>query len=554
MPVPGRLNSVSSRGRWLFSGGAAFLLSSAIGAWLQVSPAGRAPDAGPLHFDGEQGLLDLRAFVGDGAPRVAGTPAAVAGRDRLAALFEGLGLDVERRATRIERRAGAVDLENLTVRVPGRAGGPARVGVVAHSDSAPNAPGASDDGAGCVAALGIARSLVAHPPARDVLIIITDGEERGLLGAQAFMAQDPAAKELRAVVNLDARGASGPAFIFETGPETAWLSEQVAGAVSAPRTSSLMGVVYGAMPNGTDFTVFLKAGISGFNIAFLGDVAAYHTPLDTVDRQSPASRRHMGQTALELVRALDERMPDAGPPPGRAVYGDVLGLGVLRWPEHWTLPMALCAAPLLGACCAVGAWRALAGDDRRAPGRKAALAMMAAVAVIVFGALLGWGFGAAARAAGLTMANAPGRLWALDAALFVAAIVAAAGAGLWLARRGVDAWSALCGAWSPWAAIAVGAAFAVPGAAFPFLVPLMVVSLASLGAALAGAARGSQPGPAAFCGLAAAAVVFLPMEPAFMDALGFGVGWVNGLRAGLVGVTAVGVVAGSRAMHASSAR
>jgi hypothetical protein len=32
------------------------------------------------------------------------------------------------------------------------------------------------------------------------------------------------------------------------------------------------------------------------------------------------------------------------------------------------------------------------------------------------------------------------------------------------------------------------------------------------------------------------------MEPAFMDALGFGFGWVNGLRAGLVGVTVVGLV------------
>jgi hypothetical protein len=522
--------------------------------WLQAAPGVPGRFRATERVGAAALADDVRSVVGDGAPRVVGSPEAAAGRGRIAARLAELGLDVDRQSVRIERRAGVVELENLVARIPGSAHGADRgeastargvigaIAVVAHSDSAPGSPGASDDGAGVASVLAVARALRGRPAVHDVVLLITDGEERGLLGAQAFMAQDPAAKELRAVVNLDARGASGPAFIFETGPETAWLSEQVAARVTAPRTSSLMSVVYGAMPNGTDFTVFLKAGISGFNIAFLGDMAAYHTPLDTVDRQSAQSRQHMGQTALELVRALDERMPDAGPPPGRAVYGDVLSLGVLRWPEHWTLPMALCAAPLLGACCAVGAWRALAGDERRAPGRKAALAMMAAVAVIVFAVLLGWGFGAAARAAGLTMATAPERLWALDAALFVAAIVAGAGAGLWLARRGVDPWSALCGAWSPWAAIAVGAAFAVPGAAFPFLVPLMAVALASLGAALAGASRGSQPAPAAFCGLAAAAVVFLPMEPAFMDALGFGFGWVNGLRAGLVGVTVVGLV------------
>ncbi|MFM8642161.1 MAG: M28 family peptidase, partial [Phycisphaerales bacterium] len=112
------------------------------------------------------------------------------------------------------------------------------------------------------------------------------GTERGLLGAQAFMAQPPAAASLRAVVNLDARGAAGPAAIFELGPQSAWLSDVIDGFVPAPRTQSLAVAIYERMPNGTDFTVFLKAGASGFNVAFIGDVAAYHRPEDTVERQS----------------------------------------------------------------------------------------------------------------------------------------------------------------------------------------------------------------------------------------------------------------------------
>jgi hypothetical protein len=49
---------------------------------------------------------------------------------------------------------------------------------------------------------------------------------------------------------------------------------------------------------------------------------------------------------------------------------------------------------------------------------------------------------------------------------------------------------------------------------------------------------------AAFAGLAAAAVVWLPLEPAFVDALGFQFGWLNGVRMGLLAVTFVPLVAG----------
>ena len=69
-----------------------------------------------------------------------------------------------------------MDLENLVIRVPGSRPGPPRVAVVAHSDSAPGAPGASDDGAGVACAVGIARALVAEQPEHDVLVVITDGE------------------------------------------------------------------------------------------------------------------------------------------------------------------------------------------------------------------------------------------------------------------------------------------------------------------------------------------------------------------------------------------
>lgn len=86
----------------------------------------------------------------------------------------------------------------------------------------PAGPGASDDGAAVATVLEIARILAARPASRHpVVLLITDGEEAGLLGAFLFVREHPLAKQVRAAVNLDARGTSGPSLMFETGPRTA---------------------------------------------------------------------------------------------------------------------------------------------------------------------------------------------------------------------------------------------------------------------------------------------------------------------------------------------
>ena len=566
MQLLGRYFRVQAGRGWMAAGIVAVFLCSILGWCMQCWPG--LPSRGFLDsrldskFDSERAALDLQAFVGAGEPRVAGTPEAAEGRDRLVELLTSAGLSVDRQPMRIERRAGGVDLENLLVRVPGRTPGPAQVLVVAHTDSAPGAPGASDDGAGVVAALGIARVLLVDPPQHDVMILLTDGEERGLLGAQAFaanMTQSPLTASLRAVVNMDARGAAGPAFIFETGPQTAWLADLMAERVNAPRTNSLMGVVYGAMPNGTDFTVFLQAGMTGFNIAFIGDVAAYHTPLDTVERQSKYSRDHMGRTGLALVRALDERLPAGEIPTARAVFGDVLGQFIVRWPEQWTLVMVIASALTVAVVAAWNAVRSIAMrrpepgavKRSRAPGKGAAQVLLAVFVQLCVVAGIGWGFQLAAQSAGLTMATAGPRLQVLNALLLVAAMAVAIGVGAWLARRRIDPWSALLGAWVPWWALAGTAAVLAPAASFLFVVPVVTLALATGASVIAGRLvgpvgpvdhRSPDARPVAFMGLLGAVVILVPMEPAFVDALGFQFGWLNGVRAALLGVTLVPLV------------
>ncbi|MEI6475440.1 MAG: hypothetical protein WCO75_08600 [Planctomycetota bacterium] len=107
----------------------------------------------------------------------------------------------------------------------------------------------------------------------------------------------------------------------------------------------------------------------------------------------------------------------------------------------------------------------------------------------------------------------------------------------------------MLGAWVPWWALAGTAAVVTPAASFLFVVPVVGVALGAVAAAVAGRLagnRGADVRPAAFIGLAVAAIVLLPMEPAFVDALGFQFGWLNGFRAALLGATLVPLVVATR--------
>lgn len=57
-------------------------------------------------------------------------------------------------------------------------------------------------------------------PKNDIVILISDAEELGLLGAGAFVEHHPWAKDIGLVLNFEARGSGGPSymlyqFIFE---------------------------------------------------------------------------------------------------------------------------------------------------------------------------------------------------------------------------------------------------------------------------------------------------------------------------------------------------
>jgi acetylornithine deacetylase/succinyl-diaminopimelate desuccinylase-like protein len=142
-------------------------------------------------------------------------------RDYLISQLSILGLDPQvQHATGVGTRypeAGIV--QNILARIPGSQNGGRALLLVAHYDSVEAGPGAADDGAGTAAILETIRALRGGAPfVHDVIVLFTDGEEPGLLGAAAFVREHPWAKDAAMVLNFEARGTSGRSLMFETGP------------------------------------------------------------------------------------------------------------------------------------------------------------------------------------------------------------------------------------------------------------------------------------------------------------------------------------------------
>jgi hypothetical protein len=473
-------------------------------------PAPQPADAPAAEFSAERALAVLQDLDGEGLPHPAGSPANAAVRDRLAARLRTLGYTPENQEDFVcSSSFECARISNVVARLEGTSPTGA-VLFMAHYDSVGAGPGISDDLAGVAAVLESARALKAGPaPRNTVIFLLNEGEEPGLLGAEAF-ARSPAAREVKAVVNLEARGTGGPSLLFETSGGDAWMVPLFAAEASHPVTSSAFVTIYRLMPNDTDLTVFGRKQVNGLNFAYVGRPTQYHTPLDNLQNLSPASLQHQGDNGLAAVRGL-AGADLAHAPRGNAVFFDVLGAAVLGWPQPWTVPLALLAVALLLAVV----WRGRSHGALTL--KQVALGAVALPALAVTAAVLG---------AGLTLGvqralQAPwiARPLPLVAAFWLLPLVLA---GLLLPRLGRRAgglglWA---GVWLGWAFLGLVLAMVAPGISYLFLIPAALAGLA--GRALGRRGAPLSAGVAVFLPLLAAGLLWMPILLPLYDALGVG--------------------------------
>ena len=394
-------------------------------------------------------------------------------------------------------------VNNILARLDGTQPGGA-VLLSAHYDSVAAGPGDSDDGAGMASVLEIARALKSVPPPRhSIILLLDDGEEAGLLGARAFVDSDPWARQVRADVNLDNRGASGPALMFETGSANDWALDLYARNATHHVTSSIFYAVYKLLPNDTDFTVFRNAGYQGLNFAFIDRVAVYHTPLDNSGNLSVASLQDQGSNGLASVLAVANAKFPAGPD-ADAVYFDFFGGRVVRWPGGRTLALAALAALLL---IAQALW--LVYRKRLA----AAEFLWGTIDWLVIFVVTGVA-GLALRLI-LAIAGATPVAWVayplpmeIAFALLGIALMIAGGS---LAARGAGFWGLWTGAWTWGALISLILAIESPGLSYVTLVPTLVAVIASLPAVFLPREYFWTHDVALLLPLAASAVVQMPL-------------------------------------------
>ena len=440
----------------------------ALAVQIEKGPAPRGADALAKDFSAARAKAALSRVLGPERPHPAGSAENAALQGRLMKELSALGVKATsftRMSCYGEARWHAIQCGTVgNVIAPVMPGprndsrAPAIV-LMAHLDSVAAGPGAGDDGSGLATVLETIRALKASaaPSRHPVIALFTDGEEDGLLGAAAFV-RDPAWRaRVGMVVNVDARGDQGSSLLFQTSAGDAALIDLYAASVPHPATSSLYAEIYKVLPNDTDMTPVLAAGLPGFNFANVGHVAAYHTALDTLANLDPRTLQSHGDNVLGLTRGLMQsdfaRLKSGG-----AIYLDVMGLWLPRLPLAWALPLSLLTLLAI----------ALTGWVTRQPGAgRRAIALVMPPALVLGAAAAGFALqGIAARISGN-----PDPAFAQPLALRIALALGVWAIALVAARR-----ATLASSWLWLSALGVAAAWFAPGASPYFLFPSLVAA------------------------------------------------------------------------------
>ena len=352
---------------------------------LEQPPALRSnSEAG--QFDAARAKARLAFVLGDQRPHPADTEADDQVRGRIVGLLQRMGLEPivrDQFACNELFKARGVSCARVRniIAVIGPPTGKA-VLLNAHYDSVPIGPGAADDGIGVATLLEAASILKDRPLKRPVILLFNEGEELGLVGARAFLA-DPLSRDVDSLVNLEARGVRGPVNMFETSRPNGPAIALFAYAVKHPVANSLSTDVYRLLPNYTDVNSFSERGWLTLNLAPIGNETRYHSPGDNVAALDPATLQHMGDQTLSLALALANEMPRAGT--GDRIFMDIAGQALV------TLPMAVGVILLLGLLIGFGLVAKARGEAARgiglAIGTLIASAALAWLALALIGAV-----------------------------------------------------------------------------------------------------------------------------------------------------------------------
>ena len=341
-------------------------------------------------------------------------------------------------------------------------------------------PGAADDAFGVAVSLEAARVLAARTDRNwTLMVIVTDGEEAGLMGAAAVVTDREVTSRLQAYINLESIGSGGPAMLFETGPGNGWLIGPW--ARHAPRRAAHRSAIeiYRRLPNDTDFSILKRQGIPGpqlrrrrrqLRLSHGARHAGAPVAADAPPQRRSGRRARHALDAVDITqRSAANARSSTSPARRRFRYGPVVGWVIAAAGIHCSASLPGCVSSAT-AMRLEGVWRWLldtrldaprVGGSRRRDGRRDVGAAAARevyhpwyarpdrlfLLLLAVGGTVGWGF---VRLGHWLPARAHGM------------------------RHPLVVWSITLPVWIALAAAVLSVA---PGAAFLWLLPLLIAGL-----------------------------------------------------------------------------
>jgi hypothetical protein len=321
---------------------AVVIFTGAYSLYLVSPPDAKGQDTPKSEFSAERAFTHVKEMCR--LPHFMGTAEHQRVREYIVNETKKLGLITDIQATTAVRTYGrrlkAARVHNIIATLKGTHNTKAIL-IAGHYDSQANTPGAADAGAAIAAMLETARALKDSPALKnDIVFLFTDGEEIGMMGAEAFVSDHSLMKNIGVIFNLEARGNKGTSLTFEVSNENGWVMKEYARAMPYPFAASLMYEVYKRMPNNTDFTIFKNAGLAGFNAAFVEGYVNYHSMTDTPENLDPRSLQHHGSYIINFARHFGRLTIDKTNK-ADLVFFNPIGSWLVLYPGWLQLPFLL---------------------------------------------------------------------------------------------------------------------------------------------------------------------------------------------------------------------
>jgi Peptidase family M28 len=294
----------------------------------------------PSQFDAQRAIENTRLLTLNFESRVTGTSGSRDVQEYLRSQFSAMGYQVGYDTFNVWLEGQSVTGNNVVATLPGQDAD--SIAIIAHYDSQRTSPRASEDNAtGVGVLLELARVLKLRPHRRGLILVATDAEEWGMIGARALCGYLESSRT-RAAISIDYLNSGvPPALALDAmgqfkGFAPLWLREFV---VDAGQEWIERAILVSSQDQGP----LNRAGIPAVNLATLTqDYAAsrrrYHTPEDIFQGFVPGSFKMLGDTVLQSVVDLDEfHIPENPGPsaflltPGHYLPGSVVLLIQIVW-------------------------------------------------------------------------------------------------------------------------------------------------------------------------------------------------------------------------------